>query len=166
MTTASSSPKFVAIVMSARRAPLLLACTGLTEHDISVANERFTEAPCVDWLGFYDWLRTEIGELVGLRLFLDDPADLNLELFRNLTGVTLDVQAGAKLRNLTVLFTEDVGFHEPHSVNGNFGDNRLFIGDRGSVALTFCAPDETALATGLARYGADARFHDEGRNRG
>jgi hypothetical protein len=160
MTIQASLLKAVAIVMSARHPPVLAAIDGSAPKVMSMEDENFTEKPCPDWLGFYDWLRTGSGEFVGLRLFLDDPADLDFGLLTNLSGIVLDAQIGAKRRNVTVFFGQNRQFDERRSVSADFGGNRLFLGDNGSVAIAFCAPDDAQWHTALERYGATRRLSE------
>src|SRR6266436_1276493 len=80
-------------VMSHRRLPALVPFYESKARAPSFGGERFREKKCRDWLGYYDWLRNDSGECIGLRLHLDDPADIDLTHLNTVTGVDLDLPA-------------------------------------------------------------------------
>lgn len=129
----------VAIVMSRGRDPEVLPLANIPAS-FAARGESFVTVPCTDWLGFYDWLRSDTEEVIGLRLFLDHTADLDLSALRNLNGVEIEERAGRKIRELTIFLTSSREFNESKSDDGAFGFNHLFRGDRGSIAITFRAP--------------------------
>lgn len=103
---------------------------------ISIDGEDFMADPSVpDWIGFYDWLRTPDGEIIGVRLQPDegtlDETTLNFL-------IALDEQNSAD--NLLIYFAAKREFDPVLSGDADFGGNALLRGTAGSLALAFNAP--------------------------
>ena len=145
--------KLVAVVMSHRRLPALVPFDESKARAPSFGGERFREKKCRDWLGYYNWLRNDSGEYIGLRLHLDDPADIDLTHLKTVTGVDLDLPAVGTRRDITIFFGDQQCFREPISGHKGFTGNRLFIGNKGSVALTFHPPNDAWWSETLKRIG-------------
>lgn len=103
---------------------------------ISLDGEDFMVDPSVpDWIGFYDWLRTSEGQVIGVRLRPDegtlDEATLNFL-------IALDEQNSVD--DLRIFFADGHEFDPLLSGDGDFGGNKLMRGTAGSLALAFNAP--------------------------
>lgn len=87
------------------------------------------------WFGFYDWLRTKNGDVIGVRLHLeaDSVDDLILELL-------LSLNPQNTVENIYIFFGAEREFDEAISGDTDFGGNMLYRGDRSSLAITFNAP--------------------------
>jgi hypothetical protein len=91
-----------------------------------------------DWLGFYDWLRTQRGLLVGVRLRPDSPEILRLvEPFMGPFVVIGD-------DGVTIRTSVDDVIAEAKSDDADFGGNSVFLGNEGSLAIKFFCPPEWA----------------------
>jgi hypothetical protein len=113
---------------------------------ISLDGEDFTVSPAVlDWIGFYDWLRTSDGQVIGVRLQPDedtlDEATLNFL-------VALDKHNSVD--NLRIFFADVHEFDPRFSDDGDFGGNILMRGTNGSLALAFNAPTDRTTQQGVA----------------
>src|SRR5258708_4999917 len=88
-----------------------------------------------DWTGFYDFLRTRDGRIIGIRYapLLDDAS-----LLSHLRGKPY----ASVLPNATVelFFSTDRSFVPEFSSHQDFVDNMIFRSDSGAYALTF-GPD-------------------------
>jgi hypothetical protein len=126
----------VAILMSTHQSPRPVQFASLDSPELMFEGERFREHPCEDWLGFYDWLRSTDKEVVGLRLQVDSPECFDLKLLVGLNGVDVDQASNY----VTIFFGKSREFEGQFSASQDFGGNRLFIGEKATVALTFRAP--------------------------
>lgn len=103
---------------------------------ISLDGEDFAVDPSVpNWIGFYDWLRTSDGEVIGVRLRPDkgtlDEATLNFLVALNEQNSVNDLRIYfAAVREFDPVLSEDC----------DFGGNILLRGTTGSLALAFNAP--------------------------
>ena len=103
---------------------------------ISLDGEDFVVDTSVDdWIGFYDWLRTSDGEVIGVRLRPDegtlDEATLNFLLALNEQN---------SVNDLRIYFSASREFNPVLSDDCDFGWNILLRGSTGSLALAFNAP--------------------------
>jgi len=99
-----------------------------------MAGTTFRDSGAGDWLGFYDWLRTSDNEVIGVRQYVDpDPKvdQILLELARH------DVVVDKRMRTVEIFFSNRRDYHELKSSDQDFGDNRMFLADDGSILLTF-----------------------------
>lgn len=104
---------------------------------LTVDGESFvTDKPDPDWLGFYDWLRVATGEVIGVRLQLDDPSSIASEVLELLCSV----DSRNSRDELYVFFGSQREFEPALSDDADFGGNVLYRGEFGSVALTFNSP--------------------------
>ena len=94
----------------------------------------FRDTGSGDWLGFYDWLRAGTGEVVGVRLWVDEP-DGPIRA----AAACCEVTANENLFPLVIQLGAARAFVDDLSDDQDFGANRLLASfDR--LALTFNAP--------------------------
>lgn len=131
--TRNESPSVLVLIKSNGAAQLVEPpVAGIT----SIDGEDFMVDPSVpDWIGFYDWLRTSDGELIGVRLQPDegtlDEATLNFL-------IALDKQNSVD--DLRIFFAAKREFDPVLSDDCDFGGNTLLRSTAGSLALAFNAP--------------------------
>lgn len=106
-------------------------------ESFTFGGERFvTENQEFEWYGFYDWLRVETGEIVGVRITFDDGVEIDpkaMELLRAGALSTYD-------QRIFMYVDKDKEICEELSDDADFGGNALYVGDKGSFALTFNQP--------------------------
>lgn len=111
---------------------------------LTVDGEAFVlSSPCQYWLGFYDWLRVESGEIMGVRLQLDDPASIASDRLDHLCS--LDARSSSN--ELDLLFGQQREFDLALSDDGDFGGNAVYSGEFGSVAIAFNSPAKRSANT-------------------
>lgn len=129
-----ASNKLVAVILSPRDLPRLVE---LNEEErvacrIQLDGKTFSGTGAGGWLGFYDWLRTSEGKIIGVRQYVDDRSIFPFS--RTFQGVK--THAGFEV---CVFFGQSREFDETVSCDQDFGDNYLLTaGDE--IALTFNAP--------------------------
>ena len=85
-------------------------------------------------LGFYDWLWTAEGELAGVRVSVADPSKLRYFVgFENVSQMKSPVP-------LEILFGSNRSYDSSVPETQDFGGNTIFVGDGGSVLITFFSP--------------------------
>jgi hypothetical protein len=130
-----SDSKPLAVVCLPKQQPAYLVESAIIEGaSIESAGTIFRDSGAGDWLGFYDWLRTSDNEVIGVRQYVDpDPMvdQILLELVRD------DVVVDRKMRSVEIFFSTRRDYDVISSSDQDFGDNRLFLGDDGSILLTF-----------------------------
>ena len=124
----------VAVVVSPSEQPRIHTIRGALGPEIVLDEEVFRDAGLGDWLGFYDWLRTKSGEVIGVRLWIDEPSEQVRTLSRCAGVVT------GELGSPLVIHLSNARDVEDHlSDDQDFGSNMLLLSaDR--FALTFNAP--------------------------
>ncbi len=106
------------------------------EHEMFFDGEFFTsQLSEPEWLGFYDWLRTINGDVIGVRLQLDE-GEIDGETLRFL--ISLDGRNSVD--SIYIFFGTDREFDPARSDDADFGGNILLRGNMGSLAITFNAP--------------------------
>lgn len=107
---------------------------GAADDRIEVDGELFI-AKCAepDCFGFYDWLRTSSGDVIGVRLQLEDSSAFGPE--------ELDLLCSLDSRNtqdeLFIFFGSQRIFEAAMSDDTDFGGNILYAGEFGSLAISF-----------------------------
>ncbi|MGH2350497.1 MAG: hypothetical protein ACRDI2_00175 [Chloroflexota bacterium] len=121
-------------VMVAFRPSLTLAVLdGEPPEGITVEGITYVDAGFGDWCGFYDWLRSETGALVGVRSWPDEACAVILEKVEGLPYVEVD----RDLKNFSIWFTDDRKLDPEASASQNFGDNRVMGSPTGEYAMSF-----------------------------
>jgi hypothetical protein len=124
----------IAIAISGSEPPRVYAIPGGLGPELLLGEEVFRDSLLGDWLGFYDWLRTSSGEVIGVRLWVDSP----IERLRA-AGKCAGVVAAEDCFPLMIYFGEGREFDELLSDDQDFGSNMLLVGANG-FALTFNSP--------------------------
>jgi len=88
------------------------------------------------WLGFYDWLRTSDGLIVGVKLRPDSSGILNL--FEPFASPSVVIKEGA----VTIRTSSQGEVIEVLSDDQDFGGNAVYVGSGGSLAIAFFCPRE------------------------
>ena len=94
-----------------------------------------------DWLGFYDWLRTDAGVIVGVRIRLDDQRMTRLFESYKCPSVAIDGDV------VTIRTSSEGIVCEALSDDADFGGNAIFIGNAGALAIAFFCPRKGKLLT-------------------
>ena len=130
----------IAVVVSASEPPRVHPIRGALGPQMTLGDEVFRDSGAGDWHGFYDWLRTASGDVIGITLWVDEP----IPLLRAVAECT-NVVAGENCRPLTIYFGEVREFEARISDDQDFGDNMLLLSSK-RFALTFNAPTPMRLA--------------------
>lgn len=125
----------VAVVMSASHPPCVHAIPDDLGSQLALGEDLFRDSGLGDWLGFYDWLRTRSGEVIGVRLWIDDVS----EQIRA-AGSCANVISERDCFPLAIYFGESREFEEELSCDQDFGSNMLLVGAN-AFAVTFNAPE-------------------------
>jgi len=131
---ALNTSETVAIVLSADDLPRVYPIHAELQSELLLDSQVFKDSGAGDWLGFYDWLRTKTGELIGVRLWVDE---VNIHL-SNATHC-VNVVADKKCFPFVVYFGDQREFEDEQSCDQDFGSNMLMLG-AGKFALTFNSP--------------------------
>ena len=123
----------VAVVLTEHEQPRTFALPNVPEREIELNGLRFEDSGLGDWLGFYDWLRTTSGNVIGVRLWLDE---WNSHV--DALGMCMNVSVPDGKKQVLVHFGAERDFEPAASDDQDFGANRLFIGE--GYALTFNSP--------------------------
>ena len=134
MIAALNATGTVAVVLSPTEQPRVYAINDLSGSKFSLGNEVFTDSGAGDWLGFYDWLRTKSGTVIGVRLWTDEANDQI-----RAAGRCAGVAAGDSCFPLVVYLGAEREFEDEKSCDQDFGSNMLLLGPNG-FALTFNSP--------------------------
>lgn len=111
--------------------------------------ERFDEITNDDFFGFYNWLRPDEGKIIGLHLLQDASEDRDLGVSGMMGVETISPPEWEGEKDLKILFGSETESDERLSLDQDFGDNGIFHGSNGSVALLFNAPpDEDVIVLG------------------
>jgi hypothetical protein len=111
--------------------PLELFCRQSDVGEVvTCGDKRFCDAGLGDWIGFYDWLRTADGRVIGLRSWIE------LSELRSLGALpavneALEFEEGC----LHVWFSDLREFDEEKSDDQDLGTHRLMRSDDGVLAL-------------------------------
>ncbi len=128
--------EFALVVLPRSKPAYLIPKIGIHSTSIEIDGTLYAQTKAADWQGFYDWMRTTGGEVVGVRLWLDEDGDKRL-LAIQCDGVEVD----ATRRLVQIWFTKLRQCDQSQSDDQDFGGNRLFRSFDGSLALTFNSPD-------------------------
>jgi len=124
--------------------PALLLATRTEDSpgQIVLGSSSFSEIPAEGkgglFLGFYDWLRTPGGSVVGLDLTFHDGREAVQRVLRE-AGVGMWLTRDV----LRVVFDGSVEIDEAASVDQEFSVSRCYVGPEGQVALLFDASELT-----------------------
>jgi len=135
MSDVDESANFRAVILSPHHLPSVveLADNAAVATVIRIGEASFKDSGAGDWLGFYDWLRSPQGNVIGVQQWIDEFSTLSL--LKEFQGVEYDLVH----RVVRIFFGQVREVDEGRSCDQDFGNNRLLIsGD--SVALTFNAP--------------------------
>jgi hypothetical protein len=101
--------------------------------DIIIKGERFEDSGLGNLAGFYDWLRTSSGQVIGVRTWLlDNPGVASVRaLIANSSAIELHD------KEVRCFFSTERHFDEAQSDDQEFGVHRIAISARGAVALTY-----------------------------
>mgnify|MGYP001162896241 CR=1 FL=1 len=124
----------VAVVLSSSEQPRVYAIADLSGSKFTLGNEVFTDSGAGDWLGFYDWLRSKSGDVIGVRLWTDEVNDRIRTL-----GRCAGVVANDRCFPLLIYLGAEREFEDGQSCDQDFGSNMLLVSSNG-FALTFNSP--------------------------
>ena len=124
----------VAVVMSASHLPCVHAIPDTLGSELALGDDLFRDSGLGDWLGFYDWLRTRSGEVIGVRVWIDQ---VNEQI--RAAGSCANVISERDCFPLSIYFGESREFAEELSSDQDFGSNMLLV-SANAFAVTFNAP--------------------------
>ncbi len=129
------SSGFLAVILSPYGAPRImkLSATELVAPSVRLADVDYVDSGAGDWLGFYDWLRSPRGEVIGVQQWIDDASAFPF------SAKFEGVEASVKRDVLRVYFGQSRDVDEANSCDQDFGRNRLLVAGE-SVVLTFQGP--------------------------
>lgn len=126
-----------AIVTLSKRVPPAMSTRDAAVHSFESEAEVFSRLPEFgDWLGFYDWLRTAHGEVVGVRIRPDDQEVIRL--FESHTCPSVVIEDGV----VTIRTSSEGVVCEALSDDADFGGNAVFLGTTGTLAIAFFCPGD------------------------
>lgn len=129
-----------AIVTLSERAPPAMSVRDAAVDSFESATEVFSRLPEFgDWLGFYDWLRTEHGAVVGVRIRPD--CQEVMRLFESYRCPSVVIEGGV----VTIRTSNEGIVCEALSDDADFGGNAVFLGSAGSLAIAFFCPRDREL---------------------
>ena len=134
MSTAARST--VAVVLSPHALPKLYPLAEEPEEEMDLDGQKFKDSGLGDWQGFYDWLRTSSGKVIGVQQWLDEP-HVHVGALARCRNVVLPSHQAS----LLIFFENERAFNTELSNDQDFGSNRLLLG-QDAFALTFCAREE------------------------
>ena len=134
MNDALSATKTVAVVLSLTEQPQVHAISDQLGSELVIGNEAFSDTGAGDWLGFYDWLRTRSGEVIGVRLWVDDVTP-QIRAAAACSGVV----AGESCSPFMIYLGHEHEFDAEQSDDQDFGSNML-LANSSKFAITFYAP--------------------------
>lgn len=121
--------KTLAIVFSEPLALYVLP-TDVT-GSVRLGGREFTDSGSGDWIGFYDWLRTSDGELLGVRTWLNiDDVGVRQELAQHSSVEVVDAE-------IRVWFSGNRRYDESRSDDQDLGTHRLIRAESNEFAFTF-----------------------------
>ncbi|ETW96940.1 MAG: hypothetical protein ETSY1_24585 [Candidatus Entotheonella factor] len=85
------------------------------------------------WQGFYDWLRDETENIIGLRYWLFEKIDPRLPLLTSLPYINSDQEEGF----IEIYFFDSRSYVQANSDDQDFGNQGIFLSDQGLIALAF-----------------------------
>jgi hypothetical protein len=134
MNNAPQKTGTVAVVLSAVERPCVYQIPDASGPELVLGGEVFKDSGAGDWLGFYDWLRTKTGKIIGIRLWVD-------EVSRHLraAAVCVNVVANTECFPFVVYLGDEREFADENSCDQDFGSNMLLLSS-GKFALTFNSP--------------------------
>lgn len=134
MNDVFSTAKSVAVILSRSEGPQVLAIPDELGSELVLESERFRDSGSGDWLGFYDWLRAKSGEVIGVRLWVDD---VNPQM--RAAGQCVGVVTAESCFPFLIYLGAEREFEDEQSCDQDFGGNRLMVSSNKFV-LTFNAP--------------------------
>lgn len=140
------------VVMLREQTPVL-HLTGELGGSVELDLERYVDIGEGDWTGFYDWLRSPTGAILGVRYWPFEGTAFLCQALAGLPYVVVDQER----RGLEVYFSSDRDFDPQNSGDQEFGDNRVFQSEPGEYALSFAtrAIEETELSALRVRVDDD-----------
>ena len=118
------------------RKELVLAAASQCPNEVFVCQgARYIDQGYGDFTGFYDWLRTAGGLVIGVRYYPVQEVEFLCTLTEPLPYVEIDPQT----RILTLYFSEDRGVEPSISADQDFGDNKVYKSETGEYGLSFNA---------------------------
>lgn len=141
-----SMAKSLAIVLT--EPPTLVLLPAEVGDSVSLRGKGFVDSGLGDWIGFYDWLRTRDGKLLGVRSWLDE---MGAEDLRRTLAQNSAVELGKG--DVRVWFSADRDFDEAFSADQDLGTHRIVRAGADEFALTFNVErlSESELQTLLER---------------
>ncbi|APW41772.1 hypothetical protein [Rhodoferax saidenbachensis] len=125
----------VAVAISSDSPPMVLGIANSIGAELHLNGEVFLDSGKGDWLGFYDWLRSTSGQVIGVRIWLDTKLPRPLFKCQGVELIKADQQ-------LLIFFGQERQFDESSSGDQDFCSNQLFL-SKDRFALTFNGPGPT-----------------------
>lgn len=112
----------------------LIVCNDLPENTFAFENKRFVDTGIDTFVGFYDWLRTEQKNVIGVRIdfFSDEFESLKSELLK-LSYVSHSDESEA----IDIFFLRNNKIDLDKSDDQDFLDNKIYKSYDGTYAISF-----------------------------
>ena len=140
------APKFghqLMIVLRPLSRPRIFPFEQNNVETFELDTERFVRSPCNDFELFYDWLRSDLNSIVGVKLCdVDRESNIPTNLLMEMNGVKVVPDANNDECDILIFWDEHKIFDEELSADQMFGGNRIFLGSNSSWAMTFCSPGD------------------------
>lgn len=122
--------------------PIRLVLKDVGDGDIRVGDRKFVDSGLGKSIGFYDWLRSSDGQIIGARTWF--LRDSGVENFHVELASHSAIEWGED--NFRLFFLSDREFADDKSDDQEFGVHRLAISSDGLLLLTYdvnlLSPDE------------------------
>jgi hypothetical protein len=102
-------------------------------ESVAIQNRKFADSGAGSWIGFYDWLRSDRGLLLGVRSWLS-PSEAALIDATARAHPDVELSTNGELR---IWFSSRRDLSEWLSGDQSMGDHRLMVSDTGAYAFTF-----------------------------
>jgi len=102
-------------------------------EEFTVNTEKFYHKSERPWQGFYDWLRDSSSQVLGVRFWLFEDADLQLTDIPSLTYVS----SNSSENYVEIYFSASRQWVQENSDDQDFGDQGCFLSDKGTWAIVF-----------------------------
>ncbi|HEY1270216.1 MAG TPA: hypothetical protein VGH16_23365 [Candidatus Binatia bacterium] len=110
--------------------PLLLLSN--TTAKVTIDSTEYLQVTDYDWTGFFDWLRSASGEVIGVRYYAFEEFRFVFKAIPDIPNVLVTGYSAAEF-----YFGENRQFDPWNSCDQAFGENEVYSSRDGKVAIAF-----------------------------
>jgi len=140
MVDIPSDWKILGVLLSSIEDPKIVENIDLRQTEVNLGDKVFRLIPEGLPSGFYDWMRTTNGEVIGVRVAY--PSHDGMSYLASRKNVEVGSTATTKPK-ICIYFGSERVFDEGKSQDQDFGGNDLFNSDGNAIIITFIAPRES-----------------------